>query len=188
MNKPSNFINRLSFQEYLSLGYIYLILLGLLTEVFYYNFIGINIMDYSSLSDVLLSPIKLLARNVVIVYALLTGFVVLFVYIKWILPKFQGADAAVITPDKLGIAAAIMVLFFYLGLGIGMGSKYGKQLKAGKTMPDHEITFANGENRQVKIMGRNSAYLFQVSKGSTQVAVIPIEGNVVQIVKLGGGR
>lgn len=35
--------NDYGLQEYLSLGYIYLVILGILTDVIYYKFLGIHI-------------------------------------------------------------------------------------------------------------------------------------------------
>ena len=44
-------------QEYLSIGYLYLLVLGVIGDSIYYSFFDINIIRYSTVLDVLLSPI-----------------------------------------------------------------------------------------------------------------------------------
>ena len=55
--------NNRTLQDYLSLGYLFLILCGLAKDIILYRFIGVNILDYSSISDVLLSPIIYIGEN-----------------------------------------------------------------------------------------------------------------------------
>ncbi len=49
-----------SIQDYLSLGYLYLVVVGILFDAIFYGILGINIIHYSSILDVLLSPIAFL--------------------------------------------------------------------------------------------------------------------------------
>ena len=35
-------------QDYLSIGYVFLLVLGVLHETIYYKFLGVNILEYSS--------------------------------------------------------------------------------------------------------------------------------------------
>jgi hypothetical protein len=44
-------------QTYLPLGYLYLVILGIIKESIHFFQLGINILKYSTLMDVLLSPI-----------------------------------------------------------------------------------------------------------------------------------
>ena len=44
-------------QGIVTLGYIYLILMGILNESLYYNQLGVNILNYSDVLDILISPI-----------------------------------------------------------------------------------------------------------------------------------
>ena len=45
--------NQISIQDYLSLGYIYLVVAGILFDATFYGILGINIIHYSSILDVL---------------------------------------------------------------------------------------------------------------------------------------
>jgi hypothetical protein len=181
-------MNKLNIQEYLSLGYIYLLLLGIATDAIYFGFLGISILDYSAISDVLLSPVKLLARNLIVCIILLVIISSMFLYNKWQatrLKKKGEPDGDQADPtNKLLLAACVMILFFFVGIGIGAGKKNGMLLSKGELKPDHHITFANGESIESKIIGRNSMYLFYVLPNQKQVIITPIEEHVFQLKKL----
>ena len=181
-------MNKLNIQEYLSLGYIYLLLLGIATDAIYFGFLGISILDYSAISDVLLSPIKLLARNLLVCIILLVIITSLFLFNKWQASKLKkkGESEAQQTDltNKLLLTACVMVLFFFVGIGLGAGKKNGMMLSKGELKPDHQITFANGEVIEAKVVGRNSVYLFYVRPNEKQVIITPIEEHVFQLKKI----
>lgn len=181
-------MKNLNIQEYLSLGYIYLLILGILSDTVYYNMIGINILDYSGISDVLLSPLKLVANNMLILIILIFIIAALFAYNKWLYPyllKRAGkASAEPATVDKLLTAAAIMIMFFFLGIGIGMGIGTSKSLKTGRLKANYEVTFANSTKKQIRLLGRNSLFLFYSEPGGKNVIAASIGGNVLEIRKL----
>jgi len=56
-----------SIQDYLSLGYIYLLLLGICRELIFYGMMDINIFSYSSVLDVMLSPLIVLGSKLKVV-------------------------------------------------------------------------------------------------------------------------
>lgn len=181
-------MNKLNIQEYLSLGYIYLLLLGIATDAIYFGFLGISILDYSAISDVLLSPVKLLARNLIVCIILLLILSSMFLYNKWLAARLKkrGEPATEQTDptNKLLLAACIMVLFFFVGIGIGAGKKNGVLLSKGELKPDHQITFANGETIEAKVIGRNSMFLFYVLPNDKQVIITPIVEHVFKLKKL----
>jgi len=55
--------NSYTVQEYLSLGYRYLILLGIIGDVIYFKFLTINILSYSAVSDVLMPTVNTLFQD-----------------------------------------------------------------------------------------------------------------------------
>ena len=61
MNKVKSFQE---IQGFLSIGYVYLIVMGILNETLYYNQIGIDILNYSNILDVLISPISKLTSSI----------------------------------------------------------------------------------------------------------------------------
>jgi hypothetical protein len=57
-------INKLSkefsIQDYITIGYLYLVLIGVINIAIYYSSFNINIFDYIAISDILLAPINML--------------------------------------------------------------------------------------------------------------------------------
>ena len=58
-------------QHLLPLGYLYLVIVGILKETAFFYQIGINILKYSSIMDVLMSPIATLTTHPLIFVHLL---------------------------------------------------------------------------------------------------------------------
>ena len=50
-------------QDYLSFGYLYLLLLGIVSESIYYGLLGVSVLSYSDVLDVLLSPLTQLENE-----------------------------------------------------------------------------------------------------------------------------
>jgi site-specific recombinase XerD len=84
MNKVKSFQE---IQGFLSVGYIYLIVMGILNETLYYNQIGIDILNYSSILDVLISPIARLTSNILF----LTIFIIVL-FFAFKLPKLLSKE------------------------------------------------------------------------------------------------
>jgi len=57
-NNLSSKNNNIAIQDYLSIGYVFMLILGIFHETIYYKFLGVNILEYSSVLDVLISPIS----------------------------------------------------------------------------------------------------------------------------------
>ena len=62
-------------QAILPLGYLYLVVLGILKETVFFYQIGINILNYSSIMDILISPIATCLSNPLIFIAVISFFV-----------------------------------------------------------------------------------------------------------------
>jgi len=45
---------RWSIQDYLSLGYLYLLILGIFKDAVFYGYLGVNFINYASVQDILL--------------------------------------------------------------------------------------------------------------------------------------
>jgi hypothetical protein len=183
-----NDLKNWGFQEYLSAGYFFLLILGVITESVFYRIIGINILQYAGLSDILISPISLITANpfLIIILLLIIGFAYLFM--KQILPRMakrKAADSAVPFSDmKLLLLMAQFVLFLFIGIEIGRGYKLKQIIHEGKTKPDFSITFSEGGEKAVKVIGQNAGYLFYVPDSGKQVIICPIGGNIVQMQKI----
>jgi len=194
---------KLTIQEYLSLGYVYLILLGLTTEVIYYKFLGVSILNYSSILDVLIAPLNILTRDAKLFFFVLTLlFVITFSVIK-LVPKvhnwskrfswyhrmydMEKLDAKYLkkTEVKDVIFVFAMMLFgIFLGLSVGSAQKMQERIAKDNLKVTHSISFQNGGKKKVKIVGQNSGYIFYLEKGDKEVKSSPIQQNIAEIQRL----
>lgn len=179
-----------SIQDYLSLGYLYLLVLGITKEAFYYGFLDINILTYSSILDVLLSPLAFLAEKPFV----LLGFIILPFFLYYFFEKKERKKNSdlVVKKGELNLAAlrgtltilALGAFGFFVGTGIGGGWKSAGLIKKGEIKLTHQITFTDDKTSNVKLMGSNSQYLFYVLEKERRVTISPIQGNVKTINKL----
>lgn len=180
-------------QDFLSLGYLFLLALGLVKDAIYFSFIGINILEYASVTDVLLSPLVFLIKNpIIFLLLLLIAFVI--IYQPTFIPKTMNKNkkdqlpvTSTATPKtKSTLAGRVVVLMFtaasfFLGIGIGGGIKIQQKIKNNKIDLNDGITFANKETQRVYFIGQNSTFIFYVEEGANTVTVSPIQGNIKKI-------
>ena len=76
-------------QNLLPIGYLYLVLMGILKESLLYYQLGINILKYSTIMDILISPIADLTANPV----LLGPAVILFFILPFLIIRFLSAKS-----------------------------------------------------------------------------------------------
>jgi len=74
-------------EKLLPFGYLFLILMGILKDSIYYYQFGINILRYSTIMDVLISPIAEFTSNPIIL-----GAIILLFIIHFYLPKFLAKN------------------------------------------------------------------------------------------------
>jgi len=172
------------FQDYVSVGYLVLLFFGLLRESLYYGFLGINIMKYSSLIDVILSPVVLITKNIFgpigLILALTFGYGLNKYYTKKAIKKEDE-------PPLIGVLI-FMGLCMFLGMTLGSGGIKGyrtnKIIEAQNSEVDHKIMFSDNQTIEANIVGQNSEYLFYVTENSTEISISPIKGNVKMIERL----
>lgn len=185
----------LRIQDYLSLGYVYLLVLGILRDTIYYSFFDVNIMEFSNVLDVLLSPVVYLAAKPSAVAFLLFLVVMLIPKpklhsklqkYKWYSKIFDVKKGNEQDVQKQGAKAiiplmAIAVACFFLGTGVGAGAKMSQRM-ADKTLSSTDlIIFVDGDEEQVAIISQNSSYLFYVKKDTDYISISPISGVVKRI-------
>jgi uncharacterized membrane protein len=180
-------MKNIGIQEYLSFGYLYLLVLGIITDTIFYNLIGIKILNYSNISDILLTPINLLTSNLILLFALLLMLGISYYFVHYIQPKLQK-----LKPDQPTTAnsstqwitlTAVLFICLFLGLGIGRGSAVNALIAEGKLETSKLITFSNSKTVEVRIVGQNTAFIFYVPKNGRSVVVSPIS-SVLQIQEL----
>jgi len=191
-NEPEKQETNRSIQDYLSLGYLYLLALGMFKDVIYYGFMDVNILSYSSVLDVLLSPFVELGKNPITLVAIL---IIAFSFYKWVQYKVKKEKEKEETQEEKGIKikssvdtflvlTAFGIFSFFIGNGLGGGHKYGEKLDAGSFDMTHQLIFTDKEKLPVKLLGNNSQYVFYVIEKGTQVSIAPISGNIKKIEKL----
>ncbi len=192
----------LALQDFLSIGYVFLLVVGVCHESLYYKFLGVNILEYSSILDVLISPIALILGNLVLGLAVLIAMLLAYGYVK-LLPKYYNwlgtkkkyqeaknklrlEKIRANLNNKYGslIIIAFYVFALFIGLGIGTGKKTKAKIDIGDFELTHLIIFANGEQHKVKMLGKNSSYVFYVTKEMKETSIAPIESNIHLIQNL----
>jgi hypothetical protein len=191
-----------SFQEiqgFLSVGYVYLIVMGILNETLYYNQIGIDILNYSSILDVLISPIARLTSNIlyftIFIIVLFLAFKLPSILAKnkdrnWFKRLFKKIDSNLTNEQvKSSLLKSFMFMFsiglfgFYVGSGIGKGERLLDKIEKEEIVYNDRIKFINGDESKVEIVGTNSAYIFYLEKENKTVQITPISGIIKSIEK-----
>jgi len=177
-------------QKFLSLGYLYLISLGILQQSVFYQQIGVNIFQYSSLADILISPIATLAtKPIVLIFAI--AITCLFYIMPWYLSKNSDKNwvKKAFFKNKLDITkeeiqsifksfyltcCALGLLGFFLGLGLGSGGKLADNIANNELEYNNKISFDGATAENVHLISVNSLYCFYVVKGNLNVKIAPI--------------
>lgn len=178
-------------QNLLPFGYLFLVIIGILKETVFFYQIGIPILKYSSIIDILISPVATMTSHLFILL-----FIMIVFYFCFQLPKFlikQKAkpwmqkrlkiDVKVLDlPEKelneffvfyVVNRLAVFLLSFFLGFGIAEGGKFASKIKNNKLDFDYKLNYASGESELISIISSNSSYYFYVSKGSKNIKIAP---------------
>lgn len=194
--------NNYGIQDYMSIGYVILLILGVLNQTIYYGILGINIFEYTSVLDVLLSPIAVLSSSwlifatIIILIILMIGYFKLMklFYLKLAKKeKYQtGKKKEKIDKILAGFNKkyaivpflVLVVISMYVGFGIGSGFKIRDRIETLDYSYSHQITFEDKEKKDVNIIGKNSSYIFFVTKDDTNINIVPIESNIKLIKQI----
>lgn len=181
-------------QHLLPLGYLYLVILGALKETAFTYQIGINILKYSSVMDVLISPIATLTSNP-IVFLTITAVFVFSYYMpsilykhghkKWMQKAFElkktktDVSDAEIKEYYLFISVknlAVGLASIYLGFGTAEGFLTSKRIKENKLHYDYKLNYNTGESEVISLLESNSVYYFYIPKDSKTIKIAPVSG------------
>jgi hypothetical protein len=178
-------------EKLLPFGYLFLIVMGILKDSIYYYQFGINILRYSTIMDVLISPIAEFTSNPIILGAIIILFLVHF-YLPSFLAKnkdlafvkrsFELKSTEALSPEETksyynSIAIKSLILFllsFFLGYGMAGGYFTKKKLKENKLDYSYQMDFNEGESKNVFVIGNNSLYYFYFVKGDKKVKITPL--------------
>lgn len=179
-------------QKVLPFGYLFLVVLGIIKESFFYYQVGINILKYSNIMDILISPIADLTAHPIVliaftIYVALIYLCILFAsknYKKeWVRKIIDSKNELnELTQDEAKahfgkifiLMIAIGLLSFFLGIGIGSGKKLADKIATNKLKYNYTITFNTNETKEIHLIGSNTANYFYVEKGNKNVKISPV--------------
>jgi hypothetical protein len=180
------------FQSLLPLGYLYLIVLGIMKESLRYYQLNINILKYSSLMDILISPIAdLTSKPVILLAVLFLVSIALALQIiltknsqrKWV-QKFlsQGKSEKILEKEEIRtivfetslVFLMVALASFFVGTGLSDGEKVVKKIRSNGLSYSHKISFDSDKQEDVYLIDSNSSYFFYVSKGNKNVKIAPV--------------
>lgn len=179
-------------QTLLPIGYLLLVVLGIIKESVFFYQIGINILKYSSIMDILISPLATLTLHPIVLAAVISLFVFHF-YLPTLLSKYRHKnwvqkafelkkDGVLLSEEEqkkqfnyISIKSLVIVLLsFFLGFGIGGGHDISKKIKENKLKYNYKLNYTTGESEDINIIGSNSVYYFYVAKGNKTVKIAPV--------------
>lgn len=177
----------LGIQDYITLGYLYLVLLGVVNIVIYYSSFNINIFDYISISDILMAPINMLFLNykftaMIIVVIGIASYLLKFVFwginqlIEEIANKFNKPTKGI--DYQPVIAFVVLFSYIFLVLSTNMAKGMSSRVEDKSYKLNTTLTFADNTQKDVFVIATTSVYLFYVEKGEDVVSIMPISGNV----------
>lgn len=178
-------------QKLLPFGYLYLVIMGILKESIYYYQIGVNILKYSTIMDILISPIALLAEYPIILVCMLLYNAAIYLYFKYVSKHTDKAWARKVlsiqnnenlsqTELKQHLQQsfikflALGTLAFFVGIGISTGEVLSKKIIKGNLDYKHTLTYDGGEVEQIFLINTNSLYCFYLTKESKNIKITPI--------------
>ena len=178
----SNFLKK-DFNSSLSVGYLSLVFVGMLFQGALYALFGINIVQYSDISDFLLAPF----RNPTII--LFTIFTIIFIYFftifdNWIdksYPRFyvlllMGVDRTKYKNwyiDK----GVLLVFLVYVCLAATFYGSLGYKTIKNTTNSRTQLTFKDNKfvpSDTLIYIGKTNAYVFLYNRTKKQTDVVPI--------------
>jgi hypothetical protein len=172
---------KFDFQGYITIGYLLIVVMGMMFEYRYYEEFGINIFEYSDILDFLLAPAKNLE---VILFALSTLILIGILFlIDDLWKKKRPASYKRFNFGMEKYRPIMMIIGFIVLLNtasqIYADMQFSNFKKYHKTI---ELIFESGEKKLTgNIIGKNSDYIFLQTADST-IKAIPILTDVQEII------
>jgi len=195
--------NKITLQEYFYIAYIYLIILGLISDAIYYGIFGIAYLNYTTILDALISPISLLTDNWILSIILTIVVVLMYFYVTKLMPKIyqklrvkkwyakiydiEKWDKVYKKLERKSETIKMMMVMFFLMFvsmrtGMGIGTK--KKLTNKDVKANYKLVFKDNTTLDVKKVGQNSGYFFYIIPGEKEITITPIADNLKQIKRM----
>ena len=179
-NKP-----KIDIQTYFSLGYLLIVIVGMLFDYSYYDKFSINIFEYADILDFLLAP----AKNPMLVVFAIGSVVVVLIFFrldkiwmeKW--PKAYSRFNFGMSVNWSKRYRPFMIGFSLLAYLYLASSFYGdRAYKIFEKKPKSiELIFDSGKTINGNLIGKNSDYIFLMTADST-VKALPVASEVQEII------
>jgi hypothetical protein len=194
----------MSVQEMLSLAYLYLLAIGILSDALYYAILGVSYLNFTTILDALISPLSLITDNYLITIVLIIMFGLMYLYItrltpymfhkfkykKWYqkisnIEKTEKRLNQIKEKNNLWKLMALMFFIMFISLRVGMGIGIKMRITGKKEFKEnYELVFQDGTSERVRKIGQNSVYFFYVRKSEKVVVATPILDNLKEIKRV----
>ncbi|CAL2065414.1 hypothetical protein [Tenacibaculum sp. 190524A05c] len=193
----------LGLQEKFYVFYIYLIVLGIVSDAIFYGIIGIQYLNYVSILDALISPFSLLTNSWKLTLFLSIMFYLVYLYTtkwsfqlhkrnrtkKWYKKLYNVEKWDKLykdIEDKKDVVSTMLVLFFvlFISLRLGMGIGTNIKIKEQRLQPDYNLVFKDNSIKKIRLIGQNSSFIFYVENQEKIVSVTPLSDNIKQIKRI----
>jgi hypothetical protein len=189
-------------QEYLSIGYLYLIVTGLVIDFIYYSLMGVRIMQFATIQDILMAPVKVLFYHPIMLITMVIlatiQYFVLFgspANVKKYLPeavrnsiKSKMAPKSITENTLLGDALLRflmpIILSVFVGFRVSGGVGTHLDLAKGIEKTDTRLIFSDNTIVDVRFIGQTETFLFYAPKGGHHVVAVHIENQVKSMQSL----
>lgn len=197
------FKKEFSVQEILSVAYLYLLALGVLSDALYYGILGVSYLNFTTILDALISPVSMLTNNYLLSITLIGMFGLMYLYLTKLMPymfkkfknrkwyqKMTNVEKAQKRMDLLSQknnlfkSMAFFFFLFFVSVRLGMGIGMKSRLDSGKHKANYTLVFKDNTKLNVKKIGQNSIYFFYVKMNETIVTATPILDNIKEIKRL----
>ncbi|WP_035643597.1 hypothetical protein [Flavobacterium sp. ASV13] len=178
-------------QKLLPFGYLFLVIMGIVKECFFHYQLGINILKYSTIMDILISPIATFTSNPIVLIFILSLFI--FHYNlpsliakyrdrKFIIRTFELKNVEGLSPaetksyfNSISIKTlAVILCSFFFGYGLAGGYGTSKKIREHKEKYNYKINYSSGESEEIFLINTNSLYYFYTAKGSKAIKITPL--------------
>lgn len=178
-------------ERLLPFGYLLLVILGLIKESVFYYQLNVNILNYTSLSDILISPIADFTSQPLILITCIIYIALIYVAFLFLLKSKNkrflykllriDENKMLLTEEEVKIKAAnkfiqvsvACIICFFLGIGIGTGNQVTKKIKTHKITYNYLLEFED-ESQEVYLIGSNSIYHIYLEKGNKNIKISPV--------------
>ena len=186
-----------NYQTTLSIGYLYIVILGILKEAFYYSQLGVDYFKYSTITDILLSPLSDITESVYRILIFFSFLIFTFVLPNWLIKRKD--KSWVQKSFKIDYSKktkqiheqfwnfsvflfCIGLMGFFVGSGAGSGHKTMSQLEDGTLKFEDKISYVNGDTETVHLIGKNTSFIFYILEGESDIKITPTNSGILKSI------